>query len=176
MGPRALAIIRRQPGSGWRSRIRTIFLGLYRGGGEKLKRRHFYFQLAGDAVRLVVICEFNRCADLDCDFSGLNETLALYLVESFDLHGQNRNTEACGEQSDAAAEGMHFSVRRARAFGEDKHAVAAVGEIAGEGEALAKSRALRQGKDIEECDHQRIARSAEPAPQEKYLARRISHL
>src|SRR5436305_1914147 len=104
-------------------------------------------------------------AYFDFDFSPRCEVPAFDLIQSFNLHRQNWNAQARGEQSDAAAKSVHLAIRGARAFWKNQHAVAAVGKIAGEGKALAKSGALRQREDVEQSDHQRVTEALQPAAQ-----------
>src|ERR1700716_2522927 len=76
-----------------------------------------------------------------------------------------------GEQADASAKRLQFSIRSHLAFGEHEHAPATVGQVPGKTKTFAEAGTFRQREDVEQRNDQKIIHAMEPAAQKRRFAR-----
>src|ERR1700704_2170272 len=76
-----------------------------------------------------------------------------------------------GEQADARAKRLQFSVRSHLAFGEHEHTPATVGQVPGKTKTFAEAGTFRQREDVEQRNDQKIVHAMEPAAQKRRFAR-----
>src|ERR1700704_3607847 len=92
-------------------------------------------------------------------------------VGTVDAHRNYGKLQIFGEQADARAKRLQFSVRSYLAFGEHEHAPATVGQVPGKTKTFAEAGTFRQREDVEQRDDQKIIHAMEPAAQKKPFAR-----
>src|SRR5215469_3263354 len=91
------------------------------------------------------------------------------------MNGQHRYIQALIEQSNAGSERTELSGRSTASFGKHNHTVTSVDRLACVSEALPESAALRQRKNIEQCDHQEVLQLLPPTADRIPFSRRITH-
>src|SRR5467141_2129630 len=112
------------------------------------------------------------------DAAGAVEVAARFtdFVGAIDAHRNHGKLQIFGEQADARAKRLQFSVRSHLAFGEHEHTPATVGQVTGKTKTLAEAGTFRQREDIEQRNDQKIIHAMEPAAQNKPFAWRPAHL
>src|SRR5467141_3708577 len=107
------------------------------------------------------------------DTAGAVEAAARFtdFVGAVDAHRNYGKLQIFGEQADARAKRLQFSVRSHVAFRKHEHTPPTVGQVPGKTKTFAEAGTFRQREDVKQRNDQKIIHAMEPAAQKKRFAR-----